>query len=309
MAKITEAQANEALRAILADGGDSETLAPAPAEEETPAPEPEAAAAPEEPAPAEAAPEAETPVEAVAESDDVASLKQRLADKEAETVRLKEESEKRFQAMSERYNQNERIRHERFLRKASVADRALQTLKRTRVGDGVPEAEVDQVIREIESTMNPASPSYAPPAPPTSVEEDRAVVLNSFLNEKMMTQDESNAFGAWMQTEAGSKMTPSELNIANRDLDAFLRLAHNRWETGVRAEAQGKQQVQTDAVRAVQSVQRVQRAAAKAASTVPAAPRKTQPAQAKPLEFRKMSKEDQREMVSKLVRESVEQYR
>ena len=109
--RISADQAFTALQQLTAD--------PESEEQETPAAEP----APESEQPAEETPadtETETTVEAPAESDDVASLKARLAEKEKE----REQDQVRLKDIQDRYATNERIRTERFLKKATAVDRA-----------------------------------------------------------------------------------------------------------------------------------------------------------------------------------------
>lgn len=311
---VTAEQANEALRALVTDQGDepqpqAEEAAPAAeAPAESPA-EPKAAA---EPA-AEAAqgPPAE-PVQA-AEGDDVASLKKRLEDRDQEVKRVTELHEQRLRAAQERFQQNEQILRQRFLRKATAAERALQTLKRTRTQEGVPEKDVDHVIAEIEATMNPASPSYSPaiasPAPGPTPSEDQAIVFNSFLNEKGMSLDEAAEFGRWIQAEAASKLSPRELAVSERDLDGFLRLAHVHWATAMRDNDRAK--AKTDAVAAVQAVQRTQREAARATAppTAPRKPPSAAPATPAYADIKKMTPESRQKWVSDLVKASIDEYR
>src|SRR3990167_4471740 len=104
--KVTEAQAAEALRALVESGGEDEPEA-AP-EPETPAVEEPAAAAEAEPAPVE--------VTAPAESDDVASLKQRLQERDDQLKKAETIHEARWKAIQERSAANERILRERFLK-------------------------------------------------------------------------------------------------------------------------------------------------------------------------------------------------
>src|SRR3990167_5291396 len=134
--KVTEAQAEEALRALVDlknQQGD----------------EPEEAAAPAVTEITDAAPAAEeAAVEATApaESDDVASLKQRLEVADTERQKERERYEARWKAIQERNAANERILRDRYIRKSTAVDRALKTLRATRTTDGVSETEVDRVI-------------------------------------------------------------------------------------------------------------------------------------------------------------------
>jgi hypothetical protein len=305
--KVTEAQAAEALRALIADGSESDE--PQAAVEAAPEP----AAAPTEPEPPAAGATAEQPTEvAVAEptppdGDDVTSLKKRLDERDAQVKQAEEQFNARIKASQERYQQNENILRNRFLRKATVADKALRILKATRTESGVPEADVDSAIREIESTMNPASSTYVPPEPASIATEDQAIVLNSFLNEKGMTTPEADEFGKWIRSDGATILSEREQDLARRDLDGFLRVAHTRYLDGMREK--DKQTRRNDAVEAVRSVQRVQKEAARAASAPAAAPKK-QPTAPKPgtVDWAKMSKAEQKDMVGKLLRQSVEQY-
>lgn len=296
--KITEEQAGEALRALLQQP-EAESAAvsePEPAEPEVAEPEPAEPTGGEEQPAGEAAPEA-----AAAESDDVVSLKTRLAQAEAGRKAAVEAAEKRAQAMQERFAHSERILRDRYLKKSNVANQALQILKRARGPEGVPEADADRLIRDIESSMNPESASYVPPTQPQFTVEDQAIVLNSFLNEKTMTTEEAEEFGRWMRSDATTHLTPYEQAVAGRDLDGFLRLAHNRWQEGTKVADKEKQR--NDAVLATKSVQRTQREAAKAASAAPSAPRKPSPTGPKPLNLKKLSHDD----VSSLLRKAVEE--
>lgn len=296
-AKVTEDQAAEALRAVMGMAQDDApeptvVVAPEPAEEPTPAPE-VTEPAPTEPAPAveAAASESEPP------SDDVESLRKRLTEREEA---LKAASD-RVEAIQLRSKQNETILRDRLLKKASAADRALKTLKRARSSEGVPEAEVDQIIAEISSTMNPQSPSYAPAPIEPHMQEDAAIVLNDFLNEKGMSNADADRFGTWLKTEAAGVLSPNEQAIANRDLDGFLRVAHVRFNESAR----NKEQQRVDAIAAVKTVQRTQREAARAASSTTSAPRKQSTGANAEIDVKKLTNDD----VSKLLRLSVEQYK
>ena len=132
------------------------------------------------------------------------------------------------------------------------------------------------------------------------------MVLNSFLNEKGMTLEESQEFGRWLTSEGPQKLSPGEMSIGDRDLDGFLRLAHIRFQEGTREKE--REVRKSDAVSAVQTVQRTQREAAKAAAA-PAAPRKQSPAPKAGPDWKKMSESEREDMVSRLLRQSVEQYR
>ena len=296
--KVTEAQAEEALRALVDlknQQGD----------------EPEEAAAPAVTEITDAAPAADEPaVEATApaESDDVASLKQRLEVADTERQKERERYEARWKAIQERNAANERILRDRYIRKSTAVDRALKTLRATRTTDGVSETEVDRVIAEMEQTMNPQSASYVSPEPAAAAREDQAIVLNAFLNEKGMDMNESEEFGKWMRSEAPNVLTTSEQDVARESLNGFLQIAHGRWQQGMRDKE--KETRRSDAVEAVRTVQRTQREAAKAASGASAAPRKQSIApKSDQADWRKMSEDERHDWVSALLKQSVEQYR
>lgn len=304
-AQVTEDQAADALRQLLAQSkGEQVASAPVAA-----APEPEPVAEDTVAAAAEPAPEPETQEAAPAtqeeatETDDVSSLRQRLADAEKQRTEQDALFKARWDAMVERNQQNQRILNDRFLRKATVADRALKTLHGVRSANGLPEADVDRVIQEIEASMNPASQSYAPLPPQPAATEDKAIALNDFLNEHGMTATEAQEFGRWMQVDASSVMTPSELRVADESVGGFLRIAHGRWQDAIR----NKTNQRANAIEAVKTVQRVQKQASKAASAVPSAPRKTQVASA-PKDSIDM-KDVTPEMVSDWAKKLVEQYK
>jgi hypothetical protein len=295
--KVTDEQAVQALHQLA--GLESE---PEAATVVTPA-EPAAAV---EAAPAAPAPEPEVTAEATPEpeSDDVESLKKRLADKDAEIQAVNKRATERAEAIQRRYAANEQILRDRLLRKSTVADKAHKILKASRTESGVPEAEVDGVIREIEGTMNPASASYSPPSASAEVPEDQAMVLNNFLNEKGISGEEEAEFGKWMRGDAATALSEAEQNVARRgDVDGFLRIAYPRFLEGQREK--DKQQRRDDAVEAARSVQRTQREAARAASPTAAAPRKQPAAQQQEVDVKKLTKED----ISSLVKQSFEQYR
>lgn len=292
----TEDQANAALRALLHP--ESAQAEPEP----EPEPEPAAVATPEAPGGEEPAPEEPTAVETeqpAAVDDDVASLRARLAEHEARAKTVEESATKRVKAMQERFAANERILREKYLRKSNVVDRSLKVLKAARSTDGVPQAEADRVIAEIESTMNPASQSYAPPVPVAV--EDQALVLNSFLNEQSMTVDEADEFGKWMRSDASTALTPYEQAVAERDLDGFLRLAFTRWREGAKVADTTKQR--NDAIEAAKVVQRRQRETARAASATPTAPRKSSPAPKTAVDLKKLTNDD----LSVLLRKAVDE--
>lgn len=309
---ITEDQANEALHQMLdnhkaaQNGGEAqltlpETPTPEPAEPPAAEPEP-AETAVEEPAPAE---EPETAAPAAPPDDDVASLRQRLAERDKKLEEAEQRHKDRLASIVSRNQESQRILTDRHVRKSSAANNALRIFKQWKQHpeNGVPEVEVDRVISEIEATMNPQSPSYVPPAPQTQATEDQAIVLNDFLNEKQMDTKESEDFGRWIKTEAPESMSEQEQRLAYRDLDGFLRLAHTRYQESLVTKANKR----AETVEAVKTVQRTQKQAARAASAAPAAPRKTTVSSTPPntVDFDKVTKED----VSKWVKQSVEQYR
>lgn len=288
--KATEEQATEALQQLTLLDGESEP---------EPAPAPQAAPEPERTPEPEAEP---TEAETAGEGDDVASLKKRYEDLQAKTA----EDEKRFQARLQAHQQrsadNERILRERHLRKSTAADNALKILKASRTQEGVPEADVERAIREIEGTMHPASASHVPPSPVPAVAEDQAIILNGFLNEKGMTGDEADEFGRWIRSEGVTALSPGEQAVAGQSLDGFLRIAHSRWQEGMREKDRKAQH--NDTVDAVRSVQRTQREAARAASASPTAPRKQPAAPKTTVDIKKLTKDD----IATLLRQSVEQY-
>lgn len=300
--KVTEAQAADALRALVAEAHSDEPEATV----ETPAPEPKAVDEPEPPAVETQTDEPAAEAASPPETDDVASLKKRLEDAEAESKKREERFEARWKAIQERSAANERVLRDKYIRKSTTVDRALKTLKATRTADGVPETEVDRVIAEIESTMNPQSASYVPPVASAPDQEDQIVTLNEFLNEKGMTQADAEEFGRWIKGDGATVLSAREQDIARRDIDGFLRIAHVRWQEGMREK--DKETRRNDAVEAVRTVQRTQKAAARASSGAGAAPRKQPTAASASIDLSKMSKEDRHAWVSSLLKQSIEQY-
>ena len=303
---ITDQQANDALKQMLVERqtGQQLELAQSPPDE---APEAAPAEEPAEPAPAEPAepePEAAAAESPAAESDDLASLKQRLAERDKAVEEAEKRHQARLDAMQSRSQANERILRERHLRKSTAADRALKLFRawKQTPEQGVPESDVDRVIAELEGTMNPQSPSYQPPATPVEASEDTAIALNAFLNEKQMDMGEADEFGKWIKADGAGEMNPNEQALAYRDIDGFLRLAHLRWQESKRAKINQR----ASAVEAVKTVQRTQKQAAKAASAAPAAPRKTTVAsKSETIDYSKVTQDD----VSNWLRQSVEQYK
>lgn len=293
--KVTAEQAEQALGDLLAQAREPEQEESAAVIGDPPADEPEPAETPEgeeQPQGDEAAP-----------TDDVESLRARLAESDKRIEAEQKTAEERVRAMQERSSQNESILRDRFLRKSNAAARALQVLEAARTEKGVSQEEVDRAVAELRGTMNPNSPSYQPPTDGGNA-EDQAMVLNSFLNEKQMSRAEAEEFGRWMRTEAQTALSAPEQALAGRDVEGFLRLAHTRFLVGQSSQDRDKQR--QEAVEATRSIQRTQKEAARAASAAPAAPRKqTTSASAKAIDVRKFTKED----VADLMRKSVEQYR
>lgn len=302
--RVTEDQANEALRQLLGTHTDATPTVPE-AVPEAPAPveavEPSVEASPE-PA-VEAAPAEETDAVVPVETDDLASLKARLGERDKQAVETEQRFQSRLQALQTRQQESERIMRERYLRKSTAADRALRVLKATRTEAGVPETEVDRVILEVEGTMNPQSVSYAPPSNQTEDTENQVITLNTFLNEKQMDSKEADEFGRWIKTEGATVMHPNEQALAYRDIDGFLRVAHMRFQESVHTKATQR----TSAVEAVKTVQRAQKQVARAASSAPTAPRKTAVASTPPntVEYSKITQDD----ISALLKKTVEQYK
>ncbi len=306
--KVTEEEANAALQQLIGVTPDGQEFAAAAEPEPEPEPSPEPEAAPE-PAPEKAEEEAK-PGEG--ETDDVVSLKKRLEEAEGRAKRDKDLFDSRWKAQVARQAENERILRDRYLRKANATDRALQILQKTLDVEhgGASEAEVNGAIQEIRGTLNPQSAGYLPPQPIQTPEslEDKAIVLNRFLNEKEMTQQEAEEFGTWIRNEAPRALSPADQAVAGESLDGFLRIAHPRWQEAVQQKDQEATRART--VEAVKTVQRTQREAAKAASTVPSAPRK-QPAGAsgRTPDIHKMPEKERNEYLASLIRASVEENR
>ena len=305
--KITEEQAAAALKEVLASNLDENeqpqvTSASVPAPAEPPAEEPQPAAAAETAEATEEAASAEEPA-----SDDVESLKKRLADREAQDEQRQKSDEARWRAMQDRATENERILRERLLRKSAAADRARQILERSKTQEGVTQDEVDRVIQDIQGTLNPASAHYAPPPVQAEENEDKVIVLNRFLNEKNITQEEQEEFGRWIQSDGAKALTASEQAVAHQSLDGFLRIAHQRWQDAISEKVKATQRAET--VNAVRSIQKTQKEAARAASAPSAAPKKQPTASSKELNLHKLPEKERNEAISALVRASVEQYR
>ena len=306
--QITEQQAADAIKQLVAERNSGQQA-------ESPQPEPDAAPEPtvEEP-PADTTPvepetedepEVAAPAEPAAESDDVASLKQRLAERDKAVLDAEAKFQQRLTDMQSRSQANERILRERHLRKSTAADRALKLFRawKNTPEQGVPESDVDRAIAELEGTMNPQSPSYQPPATAIEASEEQVIALNEFLNEKHMDQTDADAFGKWIKADGATVLSDREQALAQRDIDGFLRIAHLRYSESNR----NKSTQRANAVEAVRTVQRTQKQAARAASATPSAPRKSavvsKPADT--VDFDKVTQDD----VSKWLRESVEQAR
>lgn len=289
--EVTEAQAEEALRQLL--NGD---------EDQVPQEEPQVISAEEAPEAQEASSEEQQEViHEVSEepvNDDIESLQQRLTEAETAQSEAQKRYEDQMAAIQQRYEENQKIQHERYLRKSSTADRALKALEKAKSEEGITQAEIDAIIGDVRSTMNPASPSYAEPTP--QFEEDRNMVLNNFLNEQRMTLSQQNEFANWIHTQAETKMPQAEQMVAQSSIDGFLRLAHYRYQEDMRANEAGKRD---DAVEAVKQVKRIQKEAAQASA--PKAPRKQPTAtQSDQIDISKLTDKD----VGELIRQSVEQY-
>jgi len=300
--QISDEQAEEALHHLTHSEID-ETPEEEVTEPEVVASEPSVeVTAPAEPAVADATEEMTVEVA----DDDLASLKARNEELTAQVEAVEKRNEARLKAQQERSVANEQILRNRFLQKSTALDKARQVLQATRSEAGVSEADVDAVIRELEGTMNPQSASYAPPPPQPQQQmanDDQVLVMNNFLSEKGMTAEEADRFGMWITNDAPTAMSQQEQSVAGESIGGFLRLAHSRWQDGVREkENEGKR---NDAVGAVRSVQRTQREAARAASASTTAPVKQVAHTANETDVSKLTKDD----VSTLLRQTVEQGR
>lgn len=304
-AKVTDEQAGAALQQLLAQSKEPEEETPeVQIVEEKPEPEAEQPAAVEEPAgTVEEAPAKKEEAPAV-DTDDVASLKARLAEREKALEEKDKLWQQRWDAMNLRAKETEKIRQERFLRKSTAADKARQLLQKAKAQGEFSPDEADAVLREIEGTLNPASTSYTPP----EGNEDKAIILNSFLNEKGLTAEDADQFGAWIQNEASRALSPGEMGVARESLDGFLRIAYGRYQQDRREKEAEQKRAST--VEAVKSVQRTQRETARAASAAPSAPRKTSLASPKRdtvKELREMPEKDRNAALSALLKAAVEQ--
>ena len=219
----------------------------------------------------------------------------------AEPTKDKELYEARWNATKQRAEQNEQILRDRYLRKSNAALEALKILEVMQNNQEVPVTEVERVVREVRATMNPNSPSYAPPVVPTEGMEDQAIVLNRLLNEKNMTNEEGVQFVKWIGTEGATQLSAQEQDVARESLGGFLRIAHSRWEEGSTLRKQEAQRAAT--VAAVKTVQRVQKEAARAASSSPGAPRK-QPAGQQQFDTKKLTHADQVALLRQMVEEN-----
>lgn len=298
--KVTDEQASSALMELLSSESGEPKPAVEPVSEGTQQeqePEPDAQQSEQEGEPIAASDETA--------SDDVESLKKRLSDLEKAREDVEKQAAQRTDAIRQRFEANERILRDRYVRKSDVTSKALAVLKTIKTGTGIAEADVDRMIRELEGTMNPASASYVEPEPQAAgISEDQQIALNNFLNEKAMTQKEADEFGNWIKNEAATAMTASEQAVARQSIDGFLRIAHSRYRDAMAEKA--NKVTQETAVGAVRSVQRTQREAARAASAMTTAPKRTSPAPAKTeIDYKKLTKQD----ISDLLKASVEQYR
>jgi hypothetical protein len=296
---ITDDQANEALGQIMAEA----TGTAPPAAEEAAPEQSTTATAPVETGAVTATEGDAVEVTTEAPADDLESLMRRNEELQAEQKAANERFDAQLEAIRQRNAANEGILADRYRRKATVADRALKTLRATRTEDGVSEQDVDRVIREMEGTMHPDSTSYATPEASPMANEDQALVLNSFLNEQRMTAEQADEFGKWIRSDATTVMSPTEQAVANESLGGFLRLAHVRWQEAVHEKE--KEATRNDAVGAVRSVQRTQREAARAASAPASAPQKQLEAPAATVDLSKLKDED----IATLLRQSVEQHK
>ncbi len=297
--QVTEAQADDALQQIIKGEEEQETVEVSDLLDTST----------EQPAEAEVTEEVDTEevaVKAVAEEeeegDDVESLRARVKTMDEDKVKVQEEFDSRLSALQERSAASEKIIQDRYLRKATSADRARKSLMASLTEEGVDRAEVERVIGEIEGTMNSASQSYSTPQPSAAYTEDQALALNNFLNEKGMTREEAETFGTWISTKAGTEMSPTEQAVAGDSISGFLHLAHSRWK-GSNSEADNKAKTD-DAVQAARSVKRTQREAARAASSRSPAPKKQPANPEKKQDLSELSSDD----VAALVRLSVTQY-
>lgn len=303
--KITEEQAAAALKEVLASNLDEnehpqETSVATSAEQSA-----------ETPVATEPAETTEKPVEEeaaeAAPSDDLESLRKRLADREAQDAEREKTYEARERAIEQRAAQNEQILRERLLRKSAAADRARQILERSKTQEGVTQDEVDRVIQDIQGTLNPASANYVPPTVQAEDNEDKAIAINRFLNEKRMSSEEAEVFGKWIQNEGAKVLSPEDQAVAHQSLSGFLRIAHRSWQEAASEQTRATQRAET--VNAVKSIQKTQKEAARAASAPGSAPKKQPIASPKELNLHKLPQKERDEAVSALVRASVEQYR
>lgn len=297
--EISEEQAGEALQQLL-----RETTGPEESETAQPETTPETTEETVEAAPEveSAEPAVEATEEPAEEVDDVVLLKKRNEELEAQNKATEDRYNSRLKALQERTVASEQILRDRYLRKSNAAVNARKVLQESRTEAGAAEADVERVIKELDGTMHPSSTSYATPQQaPRGLTEDQQLIANDFFNEKGMTQEEVLDFVNWYKADGANQMSARESAVAARDLDGFLRIAHPRWL----GSSEKEKKAQTDdAVDAVKSVQRTQRLAAKAASLSTTSPKK-QPGGTKTPDASDLSSDD----VSKLVRQSVEQYR
>jgi len=308
--EITEDEATDALHQVM--GIDSEIegepidFAPEPVAAEPPVNQSgpaDGGSDSVEVAPAEGDVSAET--EEVAPADDVESLLARNKKLEESAIELEARHAARLDALKQRNSQSEQILRDRYIRKSTLSDKMAQALRKSRSAEGVPEAEVDQVIRDFEGSLNPASASYVAPQQQVADNDDQILILNQFLSEKDMDMAEADKFGTWIKTEASTVMPEAEQRVAQNSLDGFLRLAHVRWQDGIKNKQKDDDAKRADTLSAVRSVKRTQREAARAASPTIAAPKKQPGSQVQEVDLDKFTEGD----ISSLLHQAVDEYK
>ena len=211
----------------------------------------------------EAEPAAEaTTAEAPEAQDDIVSLRQRLAEREVEAARYKEQLE----AVQTRNRQSLEAVNARSMRFASQRDRARQLLEKAMSPDGVDKSEAERLLADIRGGYNAASANYEPPQygqPTPTLTEDQTIATNEFFNERAFTQADVESFGEWARSKA--VLTERERRLASVDMHSFLALIEPRWRADSAKVTQATQTA-NDNTRAVQTVSRVQKQAAKAAA-------------------------------------------
>lgn len=249
--------------AVAADRDDAlaaalrQSLASEPAEAEAESTTEEVA----EPEVAEAEPVAEeaAPAEEPAEQDDVASLKTRLAEREAEAGRYKEQLE----AALARNRQSQESLNSRAMRFASQRDRARQLLEKAMSPEGVDKADAERLLADIRGGYNEASANYQPAQQPVAQpqSDDNSIAINEWLNDNGLTETEAASFDAWIRTKA--TLTDRERRLT--DPYTLLTSIAPRWREAARSESEASAQ-SADTTRAIKTVARVQKQAAKTAS-------------------------------------------